>query len=71
MKRHLADDEDICRTFAQHPDSEGYTEAEFRQAMTNLIAQGILRRVPYRTPDGVMRHRIERADNRPKIKQLQ
>ena len=57
-----ADDEDICAEFARHHDSEGYTESEFRAAMTNLIAQGIIRRVPYITADGDIRYRIERVD---------
>jgi hypothetical protein len=55
------DDEDICRTFARHADSEGYTEAEFRQAIDNLLVLGILRRVPYRAQDGSTRYRIERT----------
>jgi len=61
-QRHPADDADICAEFAQQYDSEGYTETEFRAAMTNLLAQGIIRRVPYITADGSIRFRIERVD---------
>ena len=64
-ERHPADDEDICAGFARRPDSDGYTASEFRAAMTNLLAQGILRRVPYITADGNIRFRIERADTAP------
>jgi hypothetical protein len=59
--RDPTDDEDICRTLAQRADSEGYTAAEFRQAIDNLLATGLLRRVPYRDGDGALRHRIEPA----------
>jgi hypothetical protein len=59
--RSLTDEEDICARFARRPDSEGYTEAEFRRAMANLLAEGLIRRVSYRAPDGTIRHRIERT----------
>jgi hypothetical protein len=55
------DDEDICHTFARHANSEGYTEAEFRKAIDNLLLLGLLRRVPYRAQDGSARYLIERA----------
>ena len=61
-ERHPADDEDICAAFAECRDSEGYTESEFRAAMANLIAQGIIRRVRYITADGDIRYRIERVN---------
>ena len=59
--RDPTDDEDICRTLARHAKSEGYTVTEFRQAIDNLLARGLLRRVPYRDDDGSLRHRIEPA----------
>jgi hypothetical protein len=59
--RDPTDDEDICRTLARRLGSEGYTVAEFRQAIDNLLSRGLLRRVPYRANDGSLRHRIEPA----------
>jgi hypothetical protein len=63
MNHHPLDEEDICANFARQPDSEGYTEAEFRQVLVKLLAQGVVRRVPYRASDGSTRHRIERRYN--------
>ena len=59
--RSLTDEEDICARFARRADSEGYTEAEFKETMADLLAQGIICRVPYRAPDGTIRYRIERV----------
>jgi hypothetical protein len=59
--RSLTDEADICARFARRSDSEGYSETEFRNAMQQLLAQGIIRKVPYQTPDGTTRYKIERA----------
>jgi hypothetical protein len=48
---------------ARQPDSEGYTEAEFRKVLVKLLAQGVVRRVPYRAADGSTRYRTERRYN--------
>jgi hypothetical protein len=63
--RSLTDEEDICARFARRHDSEGYTENEFKEAMKRLLAQGLIRRVPYRAPNGTIRHKIARANPDP------
>jgi hypothetical protein len=60
-EHHPADEENICANFARHPSNEGFTEAEFRVVIADLLARGELHRVAYRTPAGELRYRIERA----------
>jgi hypothetical protein len=62
--RSITDDEDICARFARRRDSEGYTEAEFKQAMESLLAAGLIRRVAYRAPDGTIRYKIKSTAKR-------
>jgi hypothetical protein len=37
---HFLDEEDICANFARHPDSQGYTETDFKAVLSDLLAQG-------------------------------
>jgi len=59
--RDPLDEDKICAFFASRPDSGGFSEAEFQAVLADLLARGIVCRAPYRTPDGTLRYRIERA----------